>query len=341
MNQTGFRLHILLVTLMVAASPLRAAEAVRIKLATLAPRDSSFHKSLLAMGDKWKQASAGAVTLTVYPDGTQGGEADMVRRMRVGQLQAAMLTVPGLSQIEESVTSLQLMPMMFRSLDEFDFVLGKLRPTLEKKLLDKGFVALFWGDAGWVRIFSKHPGLMPDDYRKMKVFVWSGDTRSTEIYKALGYNAVPLEQTDVLAGLQTGLIDALPSIPFYALSGQFYGAAPHMLELNWVPLVGGTVITKKSWDAVPASAKSAMLKAAAEAGEAMKLRGRVESDESVEAMKKRGLKTHAPTPEALAAWRKLGEETYPRLRGKVVPADMFDEVQRLLKEYRAGAGKGK
>ncbi|MBM3877261.1 MAG: C4-dicarboxylate ABC transporter substrate-binding protein [Verrucomicrobia bacterium] len=325
--------------LCLAAAQSRAADPVRIKLATLAPRDSSFHKSLLAMGDKWKQASGGAVTLTVYPDGTQGGEADMVRRMRVGQLQAAMLTVPGLSQIEESVTGLQLMPMMFRSLDEFDHVLGKLRPALEKKFLDKGFVVLFWGDAGWVRFFSKHPALVPDDYRKMKVFVWSGDTRSIEIYKGLGFNAVPLEQTDILAGLQTGLVDVVTSIPFYALAGQFAGPAPHMLEVNWVPLVGGTVISKKTWDAVPASAKPAMLKVAAEAGEIMKQRGRTESDEAVEAMKKRGLKVRQTTPEALAAWQKLGEETYPRLRGKVVPADMFDEVQRLVKEFRAGAGK--
>jgi len=320
-------------------APSHAAEPVRIKLATLAPRDSSFHKSLLAMGDKWKQASAGAVTLTVYPDGTQGGEADMVRRMRVGQLQAAMLTVPGLSQIEESVTSLQLMPMMFHSLDEFDYVIGKMRPALEKKFLDKGFVVLCWGDAGWVRFFSKQPALVPDDYRRMKVFVWSGDTRSIEIYKGLGFNAVPLEQTDILAGLQTGLVDVVTSIPFYALAGQFHGIAPHMLEVNWVPLVGGTVISKKTWDAIPAASKPAMLKIAAEAGETMKQRGRTESDESVEAMKKRGLKVRQASPEALAAWQKLGEETYPRLRGKVVPAEMFDEVQRLVKEYRAGAGK--
>jgi TRAP-type C4-dicarboxylate transport system substrate-binding protein len=323
------------------AAPLRGAEGARIKLATLAPRDSSFHKSLLAMGDKWKQASGGAVTLTVYPDGTQGGEADMVRRMRVGQLQAAMLTVPGLTQIEDSVAALQLMPMMFRSFEEFDFVLARLRPGLEKKFLDKGFVVLFWGDAGWVRFFSKQPGLVPDDYRKMKVFVWSGDTRSAEIYKGLGFNAVPLEQTDILAGLQTGLVDSVTSIPFYALSSQFFGPAPHMLEVNWVPLVGATVITKKAWDGTPAAARTAMLKAAAEAGNAIKQRSRVESDESVEAMKKRGLKLHAPTPEALIAWQKLGEETYPRIRGKIVPAEMFDEVQRLVKEYRAGVGAAK
>ncbi|MBI3875304.1 MAG: TRAP transporter substrate-binding protein DctP [Verrucomicrobia bacterium] len=334
-----FRPTLLIAGILLAVATGSTAESVRIKFATLAPRDSSFHKTLLTMGDKWKQASGGAVTLTVYPDGTQGGEADMVRRMRVVQLHGAMLTVLGLSQVEESIGGLQLMPMMFHSLDEFDYVRDHLRPKLEKKLLDKGFVILFWGDAGWVRYFSRQPALMPDDFKKMKMFVWAGDTRSIEIYKTMGYNAVPLEQTDVLAGLQTGLIDCLSTIPFYALAGQFYGPAPHMLEINWVPLVGATVVTKKTWDAIPAAQKTAMLKAAAEAGEAIKQRSRVESDESVEAMKKRGLKVQPLTPEALAAWQKVGDEAYPRIRGKIVPTEMFDEVQSLLKEYRASQAK--
>ena len=312
-----------------------AADTVKVKLATLVPKDSSFHKSLQGMGEKWRQASGGSVTLTLFTDGTQGGEADMVRRMRIGQLQGALLSVGGLSLIEESVAGLQLMPMMFRSLDEFDAVRDQMRPALDKKFADKGFVVLFWGDAGWVRFFSKQPGVRPDDFKKMKMFVWAGDSRTTEIMKAVGINAVPLEQTDVLVNLQTGLIDSVPSVPFYALAGQFYGPAPHMLEINWVPLLGATVVTKKVWDTIPVAQRPALLKAAAEAGQLIKQRSRAEGDESVEAMKKRGLKVQTLAGDDLAAWHKFAEEVYPRIRGKAVPVEMFDEVQNQVKEYRA------
>ena len=318
---------------------LPAAEGVRVRLATLAPKDTSFHKSLQLMGEKWRQSSGGAVTLTIYTDGTMGGEADMVRRMRVGQVQAAMLTVAGLLQIEDSVTGLQLMPMMFHNLEEFDFVREKLRPMLEQRFLEKGFVVLFWGDAGWVRFFSKQPALRPDDYKKTKMFVWSGDSRSIEVMKAIGINAVPLEQTEILTGLSTGLIDAVPSIPVYALAGQFYGPTPNMLEVNWAPLVGATVITKKTWDEIPAVHRDAFLKAAVNAGEQIKARSRAESQEAVEAMKKRGLKVQTLTSELEAEWYQFAEGVYPRIRGKIVPVAMFDEVQRLLKEYRAAGGK--
>ena len=327
------------VALLFSAFAASAAAPVKIRLATLAPKDTSLHKTLQQMGESWKKSTGDQVQLTIYTDGTMGGEADMVRRMRVGQIQAAMLSGPGLSQVEESVRGLQLMPMMFRSLDEFDYVFEKLRPGLEKKFRDKGFEVLLWGDLGWVRFFSKQPGRRIDDYRKMKVFVWSGDQRSAEVMKAVRVNAVPAEHTDVLPGLQTGLFDMVPTVPIYAMAGQFYGPASHMLEINWVPLVGATIVTKKAWDATPADKRAELLKAAAEAGKQVREHGRAESDMAVAAMEKRGLKVAKPTPEDLADWSKFMDEAYPKIRGNMVPVEMFDEVVKLVNEYRAKAGK--
>ncbi|MBI4026004.1 MAG: TRAP transporter substrate-binding protein DctP, partial [Verrucomicrobia bacterium] len=186
---------------LIAASSLPAAEGqARVKLATLAPRGTSFHQTLQTMGEKWRQSPGGGVALTIYPDGTMGGEANMVRKMRAGQIQAAMLSVGGLSEIEDSVRALQNMPMMFHSLEEVDYVREKLQPALEKKFLEKGFVILFWGDAGWVRFFSRHPAVRPDDFKKLKMFAWSGDNNQIDIMKSAGYHPVPLEYTDTLTG---------------------------------------------------------------------------------------------------------------------------------------------
>ena len=85
---------------------------------------------------------------------------------------------------------------------------------------------LFWGDAGWVRFFSKEPGAAAHGLpAKMKMFAWAGDNPQVDIMKALGYQPVVLEIADILPGLQTGMIDMVPSTPFYALVGQFYGHA--------------------------------------------------------------------------------------------------------------------
>lgn len=312
---------------------------VKVRLATLVPKGTSFHTSLQEMSDQWQKASGGNVQVTIYTDGTMGGEADMVKRMRVGQIQAALLSAPGLAQIEDSVRGLQLMPLMFASLEEFDYVRDRLRADLEKKFLDKGFVVLFWGDAGWVHFFSKFPAQKPEDFKKGKMFVWSGDKDSATIMKAVGINAVGLEQTDILTSLQTGLIDSVPSVPFYALAGQFDKPAPHMLDINWVPLVGATVITKKAWDEIPANVQAQLRKSAEEAGVKIKKRSREEALESVVAMEKRGLKVTKLTPELQKEWNQFAESVYPQIRGKLVTTELFDQVQKLVKEYRAGGGK--
>src|SRR5882724_5253342 len=111
-----------LMAFVAAAWPAPSAPAgdipVRIRMATLAPKGSPPHQALLAMGEKWRQAPGGGAALTVYTDGSMGDEPDMVRRIRVGQLHAGTLTVQGLSEIDDAVTALQNIPMMFRSFDE-------------------------------------------------------------------------------------------------------------------------------------------------------------------------------------------------------------------------------
>lgn len=317
-----------------------AAEGqVRVRLATLAPKGTSFHQILLSLGEKWRQAPGGGVLLTVFPDGVMGGEADVVRRMRVGQIQAGMLTAVGLSEIDSSVLAIQNMPMVFRSLEEVEFVAERLRPQFEKRFADKGFVPLFWGDAGWVRFFSKSPVERPADLQKLKQFCWAGDTRQADIMKAGGYRPVLLETSDILPGLQTGLIEAVAMPPFFALAAQVDTQAKHMLALNWAPIFGATVIAKKTWDAIPAATGQAMLQAARESGEQMKTKNRAEADQAVTAMQKRGLVMHAVTAPVEAEWRKATEEYYPKIRGNLVPADLFDEVQKLLQEYRSARKK--
>src|ERR1035438_475363 len=179
------RIHLFsLLVLSVALLPpcLHAAEkTIRLKLGTLAPAGTSYHKSLQAMGEKWRKATDGAVQLVIFPGGTQGGEADMVGLMQTGNLDAGLLTTEGISQIDPAALALQIMPMAFRNLDEVDFLTEKLRPQLEARLLAKGYIVLFWSDSGWARFFSKSPVLHPDDLRKLKVFAWAGNTAEYDI----------------------------------------------------------------------------------------------------------------------------------------------------------------
>jgi TRAP-type C4-dicarboxylate transport system substrate-binding protein len=313
---------------------------IQVRLGTLAPTGSSFHSALVEMAQKWRDSSGGSVKLIIYPDGTQGGEADMVRLMRAGVLTAGMFTVVGLSEIDRSVGGLSFLPLTFRSWEEYDFVVEKLAPRLEKLLLDRGFVVLFWGDAGWVRFFSKTPAIHPDDFKQFKMFTWQGNAYQVDLMKALGYHPVPLETASILPGLRTDLINAIPLPPNQALLGQCYTVARNMLDLKWTILSGAAVIRKDTWDKIPPDIQKQLRNAAAAAGAKIRASDRREDEESIAAMQKRGLVVHPVTPRVEEEWKQLTKVIYPEIRGKVVPADIFDEVQRLVAEYRAkGTGK--
>ena len=324
----------LLLAGILATSALAADKQLRI--GTLATKNSLYHRQLMELGEAWRTAQGGNAKYLVYPDGSQGGETDMVRRMRIGQLQGGLLSVVGLREIEPSIAALQNMPLMFRNWEEVDYVREKMRPAMEKKFLDKGFVVLAWGDAGWVRFFSKEPAVRPDDFKKMKFFAWGSEVEQQEIMKSLGYTPVPLETGDILPAIQTGMINAVPSTPYFALATQIYTTASNMLELNWAPIVGALIITKKAWDELTPEGQAAVREAGAKAGVQLRAKARQEVDDAVDAMKKRGLKVNKPNAEQMQEWNTLADNLYPRVRGKMVPADTFDEVVGHLKAFRAG-----
>jgi TRAP-type C4-dicarboxylate transport system substrate-binding protein len=316
----------------------RAEDRITIRLGTILPSGTPQHAALQSMGEQWRKVSGGTVNLILYPDGRLGGESEMVKKMRIKQLNAALLSVVGLSEIDPDVTGLQLMPLVFRSWDEVDFVREKIRPMLEQRLRAKGFEVLFWADAGWVHFFSKEPALTPDDFRKTKIFVWAGDVRESEILKSLGCRPVGLETTDILLGLNTDLINAVPMPPLIALASQLYGPAPHMLDLNWCPIVGAAVIRSEVWNRVPSAIRQQLREIAEVTGTDIRREGRLENDESVRAMQARGLQVRAVPPEAAELWQATAAELRRKMRGTMVPDDIFDEVERQLAVYRHGAG---
>jgi TRAP-type transport system periplasmic protein len=315
------------------------AATKQLRIGTLAPKNSLYHRQLQAIGEAWRTTQGSDAKYLIFTDGSQGGEAELVRRMRIGQLQGALMSVVGLREIEPSIAALQNLPLLFKNWEEVDYVREKMRAAMEKKFLDKGFVVLAWGDSGWVRFFSKEPAFRPADYLKMKFFAWGAESEQQEIMKSLGYTPVPLETNDILPAIQTGMISVVPSTPYFALASQIYNTAPNMLEINWAPIVGALVLTKKAWNDMSPEAQQTLRSAGDKAGQIMRTQARQEVEDAVTAMKQRGLVVNKPNPEQMKEWTALADKLYPRIRGHMVPADTFDEVFFHLKTFRASQGR--
>jgi len=312
-----------------------SSAAVTIAMGTVAPTDSPWHKVLKQMGEDWKKASNGEVILKVLADGSLGDELAMVQKMRAGVLSGIAISGAGLPEIEPNVMAFQS-PMMFDSYEELDYVRDRIAPKLEKSIEDRGFVVLNWGDVGWVHFFSKNPARTLDDFRKTKLYIVAGDAKAENFYKLAGFKPVPLASTDILPMLQTGVIDAFDAPPLFALSGQFFGLAKNMSDVQWAPLVGATLVSKKAWDRIPAELRPKLLASARVAGDKFRTEIRALSDQAVVEMEKRGLTVVKSTAAERADWQKEAEAVWPRIRGPYVSPALFDEVKAIRDEYRAG-----
>lgn len=331
--------RVLLSSLCAALGILVSAECdarTMIKLATLVPDGSVWDRELEEMGAEWDERSGGEVSLRIYPGGVAGDEPDVVRKMRIGQIQGAALTTVGLTALDDAFRVFEI-PMFYDSYEELFHVLDVVRPELESRLEKKGFVLLAWGHGGWVHFFSKEPIGRPADLRAQKIFTWAGNERAVQLWRKNGYQPVALAATDILTGLQTGMIDAVPTTPLAALGLQWYRQTPYMQDLGLAPLVGGLVVTKASWDKVPEAQRTMIRETAARLEGTLAIEVPKQDREAIEAMRERGLEVVPASPESMAQWRALAEEFASVQEGEVAVPGLLDRVRAARDAFRSGS----
>lgn len=315
-----------LTTLLLAS----VASAQTIKLASIVPENSIWDKNIKQMAAEWSQATGGRVTVTVYAGATQGDESTVLRKMRLDALQAAAFTGGGLAGIDPAFNLFNI-PFFFESYDELNAVTEALTPVLSKRLDAKGFIFTNWGHGGWTQVFTKSPVKTVADLKKMKLWTSSGNDQMVQWFKANGFEPRALSMTDIMTGLTTGIVDAVPTTPLAALLFQWYKQTPNMLDIGLTPVVGAGVVTKKAWNAIPAADRPKLLMASA--GLQQRLKDDVPKQDAVAIteMQKRGLVVaKANGPE----WRKETDSLAATMRGQMVPKDIFDLALKARDAYR-------
>ncbi len=301
------------------------------------PDISIWANNLKQMSMEWSQQTGGRVALTVFTGGSQGDESTVLRKMRLDALQAAALTGVGLGGIDASFNVFDV-PFFFESYDELNAVVDALTPTLAKRLDAKGFVLVNWGNGGWTQVFTKKPVRTVAELKKARLWTSAGNDRMVQWFKSNGFEPRAMAMTDIMTGLTTGMVEAVPTTPLAALAYQWYKQTPNMLDIGLAPVVGATVVTKKAWNAVPAADRPKLLASAA--GVQKRLQDDVPKAEAaaIAEMTRRGLAvTKASGPE----WRKEVDGLAVTMRGEMVPKDMFDLALRARDTYRKQHPAGK
>ncbi len=317
---------------LLASPALLVAQRANLRLGTILPANSVWDRALKQMASDWQDATDGRVRLQVR--GTTGDEATIIRRMRLNNPQVAALTLPGLTEVDESFNVFGI-PFFFASDAEAVHVLEALTPLYRDKLAEQGLVLLGWGHGGWAHIFSAHPIRGIPDLQKAKLYTSAGDDGMVQWYKENGFQPVPLELTDVLMGLNTGLIDAYPSPPYGALVFQWYRQTSHMLDIPLSPVFGATVMTERAWARIDEADRAALLAAAAEMQAFLFDEVPRQDAEAVAEMQKRGLTLSSVGEPEVALLRAIVDTLTATWRGDRVPADIYDAALAARSAFRA------
>ncbi len=300
-----------------------AAEPVTIKLATLAPAGSAWHDALKDMAARWEEASGGQVKLRVYAGGAQGDEGDTIRKLRIGQLQAAAISNVGMHDVvpEPLVFST---PLLFKDEAEMGCAFGRVKERIESAFLLRDIVVLQWSRIGTAAFFCNAPFKTVDEVARAKTFAWEGDPGMVKVWRTAGFQPVVLSATDLLPALSTGMIDCVSNVPLYMLTSRAFERARNMLDLPLGFVLGATIVRKDAWERIAPEVRGRLVQISREVGEKVDAEIRRLNADAVDAMKRQGL---AVVPTDREQWRPVLEKSWTVIRGEVVPADFFDEVQ--------------
>ncbi len=321
-----------LVALMAVPVVLLAQRATRIQLGSILPANSVWDRSLKEMAVEWRDETDGRVQLRVQ-SGAFRDEAALARRLKRGRPQAAVFGLPG--DIHEAFSVLNI-PFFFESDEEVFHVVEQLTPTFEQVLAEEGLVLLNWGHAGWAHFFSEDRVETLDDLRRAKLFTAAGDDKMLQWYKENGFDPQPLAVTDVLLGLNTGLINAHPSPPYVALLFQWFDKTPFMLDVPLAPVLGITVVAERTWDRIDPDDRQVMRASAKRLEQELLRDVAAQERDSIEQMKRRGLTVVEIDAAAKASFRAVADELTASWRGDMIPADVYDMAVRARDSFRAG-----
>jgi len=319
------------VAVCVAAAPARADDR---RIATLAPEGSLWMKQMEKGSARIAKATDGRITTRYYGGGSQGDERDVIRKMRLGQLDGAALTSVGLAMIYPGIRALQL-PNFFADTAELDYVRRKTWPYFRKKFREEGFELLTPGDVGWIHLFSTKPIRSRKDLRGAKMWVWQGDPLATKLTKELGINGVPLGVPEVLSALASGRIDACFGSPLAAVALQWHTKVRYMSSMRVLYGIGGMVMRKDVWDAASADDIKAQEKVGRKLMKKSLLRVRKDNARALQAMKREGLQVVDTPAEVVDEFEAEAKKMWERGVGDVYSRAELDMVIKYRDEYRA------
>jgi TRAP-type C4-dicarboxylate transport system substrate-binding protein len=333
MQMKLFRAAIAIFAVLLGGSTVALA-ATQIKIATLAPQNSQWATDFTAGAAEIKERTEGRVILKFYWGGAQGATAKVLQKMKIGQLHGGTFS-PTDFQKQFPELNLYGLPFVFQSEDEVNYVRSFLDPQLEERFEELGYVSFGFASGGFAIIMSNEPIRGHADLKGKKIWLPEGDLISFEAMKALQLTPYPSSLTNVLTGLQTGLIDVVAIPPAVAVALQWHTKVKYVTRVPVLYVMGFMGIQKKAFARLDPADQEVVREVMSGVYTKVGERSLRESDNAVEALMSVGLEMVEPTPGEFEKMSEVAADTNRKMAQKgMFSLEFLQQMQSHIDDYR-------
>lgn len=283
-------------------------------------------KQMRAGAKEIKEKTQGRVKFKFYPGGVMGNDDNVLRKIRIGQLHGGAVTIGSLSQSTPDTTMYGL-PFLFSSLDDAEAIRKTSDPILNKKIDDGGFVCLGIAQGGFSYLMSKQPVHTLEDLKEQKSWVPEKSDVGLSVYRYIGVTPISLPLSDVLTGLQTGLINNIITSPIGALALQWHTHVEYVVDLPLNYLAATMVVDKKVFSKLSESDQAIVRQVMGDVYKRIDEQNKIDNVAARQALINQGVNFIKLTDKEKENWDKLGVSvTKDMIRKYKYSKDLYQAV---------------
>jgi len=316
---------------LLGAGPVHAAV---IKIATLSPDGSAWMEKMRAGGEEVAEKTGGAVTFKFYPGGVMGDDKAVLRKIRLGQLQGGAVVSGSLAEVFPD-NQVYCLPMVFESFEQAAYVRERMDPVITRGIEDGGYVVLGMAGGGFAYVMGQSPVTGIEDLRRRKLWAPENDEFSREVILAYEASPIPLSIADVLAGLQTSLIDTVASSPVAAIALQWHTQVKYVTDIPLMYVYGILMLDKRAFEKLSPEEQIIVKDVMGRVFREIEQQNQDDNDKALAAIAKQGVEFIDVPEAALVKWRQVaGTVAARQVEKNRLSQGIVDRLEETLADYR-------
>ena len=305
-----------------------SSEAKTLQVGITLAEDSHYYKGLEHFADLVEEKSDGELAIEIFPNGSLGGERDMVESLQVGSLDMVLTSTGPLGGFAPEINVVDL-PFLFENREHAYKVLdGKIGQDLLSGLEDQSLKGLAWWENGFRHITnSQHPIEKPEDLKGLKIRTMENNVHM-DSFKAMGADPTPMSFTELFTALQQGVVDGQENpIPIISTS-RFYEVQDYLTLTGHFYSPAALLVSSQVFDGLTEDQQKALQEAATEGAEYEREIVADMEEEMIADLKDQGMEIVEDVDKE--AFRKATKSVYDQYSDQV-GADLIKQIQDAAK----------